>query len=66
MTIGELTDKAVEKTLTNKSFLKFAEEKKSVSRGWTIGANNTEARPFQNSGWASSGSQVGPSLQSLF
>ena len=47
MTIGELTDRAVDNTMSNKGFMKFAADRKCD--GWSGGQSS------QSSGW----SQVG-------
>ena len=47
LTIGELTDRAVDNTMRNKGFMKFAADRKCD--GWSSGQSS------QSSGW----SQVG-------
>ena len=49
LTIGELTDRAVDNTMSNKGFMKFAADRKCD--GWSSGQSS------QSSGWSQVGRQ---------
>merc|ERR1719318_136324 len=52
LTLGDVSDQAVDKTMNSRQFMSFVEEKKNKLEGWSTQSSNQIAQGYNQSTWS--------------